>query len=292
MPALYHGLLLTRITKKKVASKNAKEARRKYLTTKRLSKSKGHSNTRGAIRMFVKKQRAAVMILVLMTCWLLAQAQTTPTLPPVRVTAPRIGGGNIVCRGEACEGVIQALRQEKIDYMIRMGQVPMDPEDIALSKSQVCSRLKAKQPANCNYSSPPSTPGYDPAWQPNGCGVGPRSNWFFDKVLNSSLFSNYSGDLDSPAGVSFLSACNRHDQCWGQGMERTYCDLSFEDGMKQACEVLTDPNAFGTCRGFASAYHAAVSPTNSQSTAAYNNAVSALNCAAWAHDMKANGCPQ
>lgn len=124
--------------------------------------------------MCVMKSEMTFVLILLTLFGSGAYAQTT--LPPVVVTAPRIGGGTIVCRGEACAMVIAQLRQTAIDELLRMQRPVPLPEDIPLSKSKVCSKLKADKPSNCSFSSPPSSPGISvpgqPAWQPNGCGTG------------------------------------------------------------------------------------------------------------------------
>lgn len=166
-------------------------------------------------------------------------------------------------------------------------------EELPVDKAEFCQRLKDSRPSLlCGIISPPSVPGYDPAWQPNGCGVPGPVNWMLDQIMNSPLVSNYSNNLDAPSGVSFLTACNRHDQCWGEGMDRTFCDDRFETEMKNSCDVLTDPNDYGVCRGFASLYHGAVSPTNAPANLTYELADGNHACAAWVHDMQANSCPQ
>lgn len=165
------------------------------------------------------------------------------------------------------------------------------PDELpALDPVKVCRSLRQKKPSGCDYSAPPSAPGFDPSWSANGCGTGPRANWFLDKALSQSNSSTYSGDLNAPfAGVSFLAACNGHDACWGQGMERSQCDLTFRSQLDSSCSGLSDPNSFNVCVGYAGLYHSAVS-TADASHEAYAAAVSELSCAAWVHDMKTNGC--
>lgn len=102
--------------------------------------------------------------------------------------------------------------------------------------------------------------------------------------------SGYAGNLDVPvAGVSFISSCNAHDVCWGRGMDRANCDLSFKNNMEQACSQLSSPSSYNTCVGYSGAYHFAVSVPN-YATSHYNEAAAKYQCAAWVHDMKQNGC--
>lgn len=121
-----------------------------------------------------------------------------------------------------CAGVVDALRQERVNYLMQMQQPLLEPEEIELSQAQVCQRLKTKRPNNCSQNSPPPSPGITVTgmspWQPNGCGTGGVGSWFQDFVLERAAGQSYSGNLDSPyAGVSFRGACDSHDQCWAQG---------------------------------------------------------------------------
>lgn len=80
-------------------------------------------------------------------------------------------------------------------------QYPQD--DLPLDGEKFCQTLKSKKPSSCNFNSPPSAPGYDPNWQPNGCGTS-GSQWLIDIALSITHTENYSGDPDAPhSGVSF-----------------------------------------------------------------------------------------
>lgn len=216
------------------------------------------------------------------------------TLPAVVVTAPRVGGGTIICRGMGCAGVILAMQEEKQQYYMTM-QLPTPLlEDIELSPAQFCAKLKVRRPANCNLSSPPSSPGITvpgmAAWQPNGCGTGGIGDWFQDFILERIAGQAYSGNLNAPyAGVSFQGACDSHDQCWASGKNRATCDVAFQSSMNTGCSQLSDSNAQGTCTGFASLYHGAVSVTNGSNNA-YASSTANRACAVWANDMRGNSC--
>ena len=246
--------------------------------------------------MYAKKWRKTFASVLLASVGFGAYAQTT--LPPVVVTAPRVGGGTIVCRGTACALVIAQLRQTIMDAYLRMQQPVPDPEDIPLSKSKVCSKLNARRPANCSFNNPPSSPGItvpgQASWQPSGCGTGPLANEFSKLALNVLYPAEYSGDLNAPfytpnGTVSFLAACNAHDQCWGEGNDRTWCDQGFRAAMQSQCDTyVSNTTAWGTCSSMVSAYHTAVS--NSQATSHYNESFAQRQCAMWASDMRENGC--
>lgn len=143
--------------------------------------------------------------------------------------------------------------------------------------SQFCSALEAARPANCQ--SAPSVPGFDPNWQPNGCGS-EQGSW--GESLAGSILYPYT--LNQPmAGADFTSACNGHDECWGNASPRLACDAQFEVDLGDACA--------GTpaCMELAQAYVAAVG--SSTGTANYDSAVAARQCAEWHHDKAENHCP-
>ena len=209
----------------------------------------------------------------------------------VTVYGRRSSGGTILCTGEACASVLNSLAAQSGQPLSTIS-LPLEDSPI-VNGTQFCAALNAAQPANCNYSAPPSTPVYDSNWQPNGCGTSPLVNWFLTSALSVAGGQSgvFSGNLDEPyQGVSFLQACNRHDDCWGRAFDRGWCDSDFRDDMISACDTLSNSSQWNTCNAFASAYHAAVGPTNSLSNSTYNSQSEKLRCAAWAHDKRANGC--
>ena len=230
----------------------------------------------------------ALALLLIASLGFTAYSQTV-SLPPVKVTAPRVGGGDFSCLGTAC---FNAVNQESFSANERFLEIheryPDEPP--ALDQDKVCRSMRQNRPANCSFESPPSAPGFSPGWTPNGCGTGPRANWFLDRALSQANSSTYSGDLDAPvAGTSFLNACNGHDTCWGGAMDRGTCDIQFRESMESACSGQSSPDTFNICMGYAGMYHGAVSTTNG-SNEAYATALSENSCAAWIYDMKANGC--
>jgi hypothetical protein len=164
-------------------------------------------------------------------------------------------------------------------------------DDIPINKAAFCENLKDKIPyIGCHVASPPSTPGLDLNWRPNGCGAGPIDQYLIDRAL-SIIPSEYSGNIHAPyPGVSFLNACNQHDRCWGIGGNRLTCDENFLTDMRNACSASAGAG-IGVCNGVASGYHSVVSST-SIGHGNYNSAVRQRACATWAHDMKSNSCPQ
>ncbi len=232
-----------------------------------------------------------LIVLALLTVLLLAaHASVSNTLPTVTVVGKKPDGGPLTCSSGSCFDTAQEETARAFQEWLTMYAV-MPEEELPLDGAQFCSTLKAKKPSGCNLNSPPSAPGYDQNWQPNGCGT-PGRQWMIHIALSITHTENYSGDPNAPhAGVSFLAACNAHDRCWGSGFDRTFCDTQFGDNVRAQCDTVSSSSGWGTCRGFASAYHAAVSP-NDFSNPKYAASVWKAQCAGWAHDMQANNCPQ
>lgn len=215
-------------------------------------------------------------------------AQST-TLPPVVVTGYRVDGTTVVCRGYDCA-----------DALFQTPRTPFDADVASISDQggvdgqQFCQNLSAKKPSNCNLNNPPPSPGINvpgqAAWQPNGCGTGGIGTWFQDAILEVVTSQSYSGDIHAPyAGVSFRGACDAHDQCWASGSVRNVCDSTFRSSMSSACSVVSTSAGRGTCEGFASLYHGAVSVTNGAHSA-YASSTAKRACALWASDMRENSC--
>lgn len=209
-------------------------------------------------------------------------------LPPVIVVGSRVGGGNILCRGDACAGVLadlqsrgQGLYQEIYEYQMLPDEVPVDP-------GLMCDELRQAKPPGCSASNPPPSPGIGTNWQPNGCGTGGLANLFTDVFLEIVTRPTYSGNQNAPyPGVSFLGACNAHDLCWASANPKAVCDFAFREDLINACGGASTAN--NNCLGFAGLYHGAVSNTGA-SVSAYNSSVAARACALWASDMQENGC--
>lgn len=251
------------------------------------------------------KWTAIFLSIVLLTCAIAAAQTTVPpiivttpppptSLPSVLVTAQRIGGGTIICRGTGCANVMEGLQTKSPLYYMNH-DVPTPFEEIPIKQLDFCRDLKAAKPSNCSAANPPSSPGITPPasspWQPNGCGTGGMGDWFQDKALEMLAGRAYSGNLDEPfAGVSFTNACNGHDQCWAMGYGKGGCDTDFGMNMQNACSQLQGSSA-DSCSGFASLYHGIVSTTNAASNA-YSNSAAQRTCAIWASDMRENNCGQ
>lgn len=208
-------------------------------------------------------------------------AAVAAPLATVVVTGERIGGGTIVCRGQDCANVLRSLQNPVNEY-----QQYALVEDIGVDSIQFCRTLRNAKPANCDLSKPPASPGLTATWRPNGCGTGRFSNQFLSAALNG-LSHAYSSDLDAPyAGVSFLSACNRHDECYASAVAKDKCDADFGTAMRSACDAA---GAAQACRGFAGLYEGVVSTFNAGDSA-YSKSVAERKCALWASDMKENQC--
>lgn len=234
--------------------------------------------------MMIRTMAVAACLAMLVSAGVVA-AQTT--LPPVKVTAPKVGGGDFTCTGTACSSAMNTEQlAAHLKFMKEHASMPEEP--LAISSEKFCPALRKNRPKNCSGNKPPYTPDYTPNWSPNGCGTGPLSNWFLSRILNSAS-SHYSGDLNAPyRGVSFERACNAHDLCWGRAGDRAICDRSFRTMMMSACDTL-DSAAGNTCTGFAGLYHSVVASTD-VGDAHYARSAEAYECASWMHDMNANGC--
>lgn len=216
-------------------------------------------------------------------------AQTT--LPPVVVTGTRIGGGTIICRGTACEGVLRALAGP--DHYIE-SELPLQPDQVSipLDPAQVCANLEQAQPPNCSLNNPPSMPGYDPNWIANGCGDGTVASEV-GEFLAGLVLPDHTGNLNNPLpGISFYGACAAHDKCYGSGgglYSKGMCDGIFNYNMDAACDA-GSPTYAPQCADIREAYVDAVETSFGQS--AYDAAQSNLACAAWASDMEENECDE
>ncbi|WP_434212633.1 hypothetical protein [[Pseudomonas] boreopolis] len=238
----------------------------------------------------MKNIRALLLVVSSIMSWIapcIAFSQTT--LPTVKVTAERIGGGMLMCTTVTCAGALDEEQyRERMAYMRMYATYPQD--DLPIDKAKFCSNLKGKKPSNCDFFSPPMTPEYSSNWMPDGCGSGPRQQWFLDRLVSSASSGQYSGNLNAPySGISFQAACNEHDRCWGVGKEKSSCDMAFSNNMQNACSSASNPNGLNICLGFAGLYYGAVATTNAAQVT-YQDSVMAYACAGWAYDMRLNGC--
>lgn len=216
----------------------------------------------------------------------------TVTLPPVVATTPRIGGGEVICRGIKCADVLGSMQEALPPYPTQDDSMPAG--DVAIDGNAFCQNLNQNKPSGCSLGNPPPSPGItvpgQAAWSANGCGTGGIGSWFQDAILEVATSQSYSGDIHAPyPGVSFRAACDTHDACWASGGGRGQCDLAFWNQTLSACTHLSNTDALNTCNGFANGYHFAVSTTNG-SHSAYATSTANRQCALWGSDMRENGC--
>lgn len=211
---------------------------------------------------------------------------------PMEVEGERIPGSNVLCRGSGCASVLDSLYRDYLydlallldrPALLEGGTLP----EFTVDAGEFCGRLEEERPSGCSKSSPPSVPGLDPAWRPNGCGVGGWRDGALSLMARLGI-RHFTGDLDNPfPGVSFLGACNAHDACYGYQVAKLACDADFRLAMTSACNANTANATRELCYGAVSAYHLAVT---SHGGAAYRKAGEELACARWHLDMRANGC--
>ena len=194
------------------------------------------------------------------------------------------GGGMAFCTSAQCA---QALAGA--DKTLYQEERTLEPES-GVNRESFCELLKDQQPENCDASDPPSTPGLDPGWQPNGCGTDGLSNLLLESGLAVFYTEAYSGNFNAPfPGISFRSACNSHDACWGVGGERATCDNTFHNNMRSACGAAAQGSSRTACNAFGAAYFSAVSATDI-GNGNYSESVEERKCALWAYDVYTNGC--
>jgi len=213
---------------------------------------------------------------------------------PMELDGEMIVDDSILCTGSGCGPLLDSLRQEyQMDLYMLLNQ-PSTLDDtltytLAVSTEQLCERLEESKPAGCSSSSPPSVPGYDPGWQPNGCGVGGWRDFLLKRLANLTL-TNFHGDLDEPfPGVSFLGACNQHAFCYGVQTAKYRCDDQFLESMEGACAANTANATRTLCNSVAAAYFVAVTE---HGDSAYDSAGADLACAEWHRQMDTNECTE
>ena len=94
-------------------------------------------------------------------------------LPPIVAYGHFEGGGFAICRGAACAGALAGLEDRNSELSMERTLEPQDE----MSRETFCAALKYKRPKDCDANNPPSTPGLDAGWAPNGCGTGGVSNF-------------------------------------------------------------------------------------------------------------------
>jgi len=211
---------------------------------------------------------------------------------PMQLDGEMIVDDSILCTGSGCGPLLDSLRQEyQMDLYMLLNQPSTLNETptytLAVSTEQLCERLEDSKPKGCSSSGPPSVPGYDPTWKPNGCGVGGWKDAAITLVADLGL-RYFTGELDAPfPGVSFQNACNAHDECYGRQSGKLTCDGFFRLAMTEACDAGTLGDVREICYGAVSAYHAAVV---NHGESAYEAAGEAYACAQWHQAMESNEC--
>ncbi|HEY0845459.1 MAG TPA: hypothetical protein VGE12_08825 [Noviherbaspirillum sp.] len=90
-------------------------------------------------------------ILAIFLASIATEAIAQKTLPPVVSTAPKVGGGTVLCRGSDCAGVLAALYWDEKGSDL---QLVMDPlfrdrnrswEDVCTSESEAARKLQFVQ---------------------------------------------------------------------------------------------------------------------------------------------------
>lgn len=216
-----------------------------------------------------------------------AHADNTTTLPPVRAVLSDLGT-DVVCYGYECAAILNVMAPP----LFVAEYATISDTGVVIDHGEFCRQLKDKRPSGCDLSSPPSTPDTDPNWQPNGCG----NNWRVQAAMQLGIMAivpnDFADNYNAPYyGVSFLAACNRHDQCYGLAFDKAFCDDRFGAEMRAACGVVASSAGYSVCDGLAGIYKGAVASTTF-GDAAHAASVKEHTCAVWAKDMNANGCPR
>ena len=210
---------------------------------------------------------------------------------PMELDGDMIVDDSILCTGDGCGALLDSLVSYEFDLYLLLNQPSTLDETarytLAVSTEQLCERLEDAKPKGCSSSGPPSVPGFDPYWQPNGCGVGGWRDILLARLAGVAL-PTFTGDLDEPfPGVSFESACNDHDLCYGVQAPQYQCDNLFYAGMQVACETNTANATRTLCMSTAAIYFGTVAQHGESS---YESAGQDRACAIWHQEMEANGC--
>lgn len=240
-------------------------------------------------------------VVLICTAWVLCavgrNAVADSVLPPwegdpMELDGDMIVDDSVLCTGDGCRALLDSLsRDYRMDlYLLLNQQSTVDDAPtytLVVSAEQLCERLEDAKPRGCSSSSPPSAPGFDPGWKPNGCGVGGWKDAALEIIADLGL-RYFTGELDEPfPGVSFLDACNAHDRCYGLQSGKLRCDGYFRLAMTEACDRGTMGDVREICYGSVSAYHAAVV---NHGKAAYESAGEDYACAQWHQAMENNHC--
>lgn len=225
-----------------------------------------------------------------------AAAQSCPNgvCPPVVVTAPRIGGGTVLCYGMDCAGILSQLSWTPPPLNLNEATLV---DDQAVDPEAFCEGLKGQRPEDCSAdgSGVPPAPGVNtsmPAFlalHANGCGDG---SWQFEAANLAARFNvdGYTGNPDEPLpGLQIRDICNVHDACYAGGGDKPTCDANFGSALEERLrtQYVPDSAAYQYARNVMQAYSAAVGLFG---TRAYENALNAYKCAVWNANMENNQC--
>jgi hypothetical protein len=218
--------------------------------------------------------------------------------PPTSAT-PGFGQPIILCRGDACRGVIDSLLRPAQGDPFEVGDEPIGAgHEQTISTEQFCQLLRDKPPERCSATgAPPRVPGVNQTVQDfandasNGCGSGTLREGILSSI-GPFLLEGFSGDMNSPwanSGVSFRPACLDHDVCYSSFSSRPDCDASFAQGLATICSqnYVSGSGPMNTCMGWADTYSGAV---RTQGQQAYQDAQDARQCALYHEDLERMGC--
>lgn len=231
-----------------------------------------------------------VAILLTLGIVAVANAEDPPVNLPRVVVVGSSDGGQIICYGYDCADALASLMPAIPPLATEMDAI--SDQGSTYDREEFCEALEAKEPSGCDLSDPPSTADTDPAWQPNGCGTSGFVNTLMQIGIMALVPDDFAGNYNAPySGISFLAACNAHDQCYSMAFDKAFCDERFGDNMEAACGAVTDSAGYSVCAGLAGMYKGAVASTTFGADA-YASSFSDHTCAVWAKDMKANGCDE
>lgn len=231
--------------------------------------------------------RVAISVVLLIGSVGSAFADGPKNLNSVIVHGTTIDGWKVICSGSACGNIVF---ENTIRYNTNQPEMGEAGGGVSLNvdKEQFCAMLAKDKPSGCNLAVPPASPGIvmfgQPAWQPNGCGLGGWKDALLSAVAGFAGGHNYSGELDAPRdGVSFLAACNEHDRCYTAAEGKAGCATAFQLNMYAQC------GGDALCDGWADVY-AGIVKVSSAAEKTYNSSVEDRSCALFAKDMRSNGC--
>ena len=241
-----------------------------------------HTTFRNTAR---RRYRVATIATILLCNMILAPVAFSDSVPLEDMEVVGSDFGFFLCRGAGCSMVRPIV--STLNHLYE-GIDTIESEDF---RSEVCDDIRRERPNGCGsggyrtgdpLSGIPAAPGYDRHWRPNGCGTGPFANAFLDAILDRGYHDFFR--LNEPyQGVSFLPACNGHDECFATaGADFGTCNNSFFETMYAACGSILN------CRKFALAYGAAVNTNFGRN--AFDNSQADTNCAVWADQYKLNQC--